>query len=169
LANFEIQQSWFGSTAPQNAKSATGTIGSGVDGTVTITVNAVGTEGNNYTIEVVEGSGTDIAMDAVLTGTNIVVTLGTDGVGALDATKNTATIVAGAIDSLSGVSATASGTGATALSSAEVQKNLVGGQYATTAPIPYTMLQDETYYYVNIKPAHEKSTDAWKRFTLADF
>jgi len=168
MSNFFIQQSWFDGTAPQNAKSATATIGSGTNGTVTITIDAVGTGGNSYTVEVVEGSGTDVDLDVSLTGTDIVVTLGTDGAGALDATKNTATLVAAAIDVLAGITATASGDGSTALSVAEAQKSFSGGQYGTVAPVPYTMMQDETYYYVNIAPNSIYDAN-WRRFTLSEY
>lgn len=168
MSNFEIQTKWFAEATPQNAKEATANIGSGTDGTVTTTVDVVGTEGNSYTIEVVAGSGNNVAMSAELTDNAIVVTLGTDGVGALDATKNTATLIATAINALSGVSSVASGTGATAIGAAEAVKNFTGGQYATEATIPFTMLKDETYYYVNITP-NSRVDKNWRRFTLATY
>lgn len=112
----EIRANWFGLPHPINAKGGSTTIGTGVDGTVTITSDAVGTvEGNAYTAAVVAGSGNDVAMTATLTGTNILVTLGTDGGGALDAAKNTAILIGAAIDALTGIIAGHSGTGATAV------------------------------------------------------
>lgn len=165
-----IRMKYFAESVPQNAKSASATIGSGADGTVTVTVDEVGTEGNNYTIEVVAGSGTDINMSAVLDGTDIVVTLGTDATGALDATKNTATLVADAIDALDGVSAIASGTGATALSSAEAKKNFTGGQYGTIAPSAgYVYIDgDNNTVYISIASNSKKGAN-WRKFTLTDF
>jgi uncharacterized phiE125 gp8 family phage protein len=55
------------------------------------------------------------------------VTLGTDGAGALDPAKNTATLVAAAVAALAGVSAAASGTGVTPLTVASGPTALTGG------------------------------------------
>jgi hypothetical protein len=107
--------------------SATATIGSGTNGTVTTTVTLPGLAGNAYTIEVVAGVGNDVSLAAVLAGTAITVTLGTDSGGALDATKNTATLVAAAIDALADVTSVASGTGATAMPAAEGPHPFTGG------------------------------------------
>ncbi len=109
------------------AVKATATIGEGTDGTVTIERDTAGVAGNTYTVEVVEGVGNSVAMSAVLTSTDLVVTLGTDVSGDLDPAKNTATLVAAAIHAESGISATASGTGGTALPVAEPVKNFTGG------------------------------------------
>jgi hypothetical protein len=45
---------------------------------------------------------------------------------------------------------------------------LSGGVNATEVIVPYTMLKDDTYYYVNTASGgiHDK---VWKRFTLADY
>lgn len=165
MANFEIQTKWFAETTPTNTNSATADIGTGDNGTVTTTIDAYGTEGNDYTIEVVEGSGLNVDLSAVLTDTAIVVTLGTDGAGALDATKNTATLVAAEIDALTGVSSVASGTGADALTAAEAEQNFAGGTYGTVAPVPYTMLFIGGWYYVNIAP-NSKHDNNWRKFQL---
>lgn len=168
MANFELQTKWFAESVPQNAKSATSTIGSGDNGTVVITVDNVGTEGNDYTVEVKEGAKASVSMSATLVDGAIVVTLGTDELSVLDDTKNTAILIATAINSLPGISAYASNTGETALTLAEAEANFTGGQYGTVAPVPYTMLQDETYYYVNIAP--NGKTDAnWRRFSLSQY
>lgn len=99
----------------RSGASATGSIGSGGDGVVTVTVDATGTLGNEYTLSVVPGTGASVVLSAILNGTAITVTLATDGSGTLDPSANTATLVAGVIHALTGVSATASGTGATAI------------------------------------------------------
>ena len=112
------------------AISATATIGSGQNGVVTASVDAAGVGGNDYTIEVVVGAGENAPLSAVLTGLGgkeISVTLGTDGSGVADAAKNTATLVAAAITALEGVTATASGTGATALTTVVTEKAFTGG------------------------------------------
>jgi len=75
MANFELQKKWFAEVAPTNTNSATATIGSDDNGTITITIDDYGTEGNDYTIEVIEGlNGGDLSSE--LTNTAIVTTLG---------------------------------------------------------------------------------------------
>lgn len=110
------------------ATAGTNTIGSGANGTVTVTADVAGR--SHLTIQVVLGVGLNVAMTATLvagtTLTTILVTLGTDGTGALDPTKNTATLVAAAVNALAGVGATASGTGVTALTLTEGPKALGG-------------------------------------------
>lgn len=112
--------------------SSTAAIGAGENGVVTTTVDAVGVAGDSYTIEVVEGVGADVDLSVDLTATAITVTLGTDSESALDATKNTATLVAAAISTLTGVTATASGDGSTAIGAAEGPTSFSGG--ADVAP-----------------------------------
>lgn len=111
------------------ATTGSTTIGSGANGTVTVTADVAGRI--TYFITVVLGVGISVAMTAVAATasggwTTITVTLGTDIAGALDATKNTATLVAAAVNALANVGATASGTGATALTLAEGPKVLGG-------------------------------------------
>lgn len=95
------------------AQAATGSIGSGANGVVTATVDAAGAAGNLFTIRSVLGVGNDVALSAAINSGAITVTLGTDGAGVADDTKNTATLVAAAVDALAGVTAAASGSGAT--------------------------------------------------------
>lgn len=149
----EIQKKWFAESIPQNAKVASTTIGSGDNGTITIVADAVGTEGNSYTITVVVAAGANADMTAEISGTDIKVTLGTgSNAGEVDDTKNTAELIADAISALAGVTATASGTGATALTTALTKKSLAGGQYGTIATVPYTWLYIGGTYYTNIAP-----------------
>lgn len=165
----EITKIWFDGTAPVNAKKASTTIGSGGDGVITITCDTAGTEGNSYTIEAIVATGNDKAMAVALVGTAITVTLGTGVAGAVDATKNTATLIATAINALTNISAVASGTGATAIGSAVAKKSLAGGQFAVECPIPDVILKDATYYYTNPLPVEKRDLAGWKRFQLADF
>jgi hypothetical protein len=109
---------WTADFATGGAK-AYANIGGGANGTVYIAADATGTAGNSYTVEVVLPTGLSLAMSATLTGTAILVSLGTNGGGTADATKNTATLIAAAVDALAGVNAKASGTGVTALTGAE--------------------------------------------------
>lgn len=161
-----FNKKWFGTATPINAVASSQTIGSGLDGTVTTTANSVGTEGNSFTIEVVEGVGLNVDMTVALTDKAIVVELGTDGAGALDATKNTAILVASAIDGLTGVSSIHSGTGATALASAEAEQDFAGGQYATKVATP-AIWKDGLNIYVAEKGVSKTSTDGWISATLS--
>jgi len=93
-----------------------GTIGSGDDGTITI----VDSTASALSIEAVVAESSDQPLSASESGGKITVTLGTDGSGLPDDTKNTATLVAAAISGIGGATwtATASGTGATPISAA---------------------------------------------------
>ena len=164
----EIQKKWFAEATPVNAKSASTTIGSGDNGVVTITVDNVGTEGNSYTIAAVVSEKTSADMSVDITGTDIVITLSTDAQGDADATKNTAKLIAEAIDELSGVTATYSGTGATAITAAITKKSLAGGKYGTVAIVPYTWLYIGTTYYVNIAP-NSKYDANWRTVTFTAY
>jgi hypothetical protein len=111
------------------AAAASGTIGAGANGVVTITAAAAGPAGN-YPVSVVNGTGADSALAVALVGGTIVVTLGTDAEEAPDDTKNTATLVRAAIDALSEVSAVHSGNGSTVI--AVQSTTLSGGHNALT-------------------------------------
>ena len=56
----------------------------------------MGVAGNGYSVEVVEGEGLDVPMSVAFSDATkkIVVTLGTDAAGDLDALKNTALLIA---------------------------------------------------------------------------
>lgn len=110
------------------AVAATGSIGSGANGVVTTTVDATGWAGNAYTIRVVLGVGLNQALAAAVSTKAITVTLATDGAGAPDDTANTATLIAAAVDALAGVSAAASGSGATPISAAISAVTFSGGR-----------------------------------------
>jgi len=119
---------------PSNV-AASATLGSGTNGTVTVTAENEGTEGNDFTIEAVLGSGNNVAMSAAIVGDAITVTLGTDGAGAADSAKNTALLVAAAIDALVGVSAEASGSGAIRIP-VTASKSFTGGTYNEETKLP---------------------------------
>jgi len=112
---------------PVGAAKAYAKVGAGANGTVQICADLTGVAGNAYTVEVKVGVGNDIAMSATLTGTAIRVTLGTNGGGTVDNTKNTATLIAAAVHALAGVSSAASGTGVTALTGAEGPTTFANG------------------------------------------
>lgn len=66
---------------------ASQTIGSG-DSEVLIKLLEIGDEGNDYTVEVIQGVGNDVPLSVDLTGKQLTVTLGTDSQGELDPAKN---------------------------------------------------------------------------------
>ncbi len=164
-----LQRKWFSVSAPVNKAKASATLGTGDNGTITITADAYGTAGNDFTIEVAVDAGANADMTAVLTGSDILVTLGTGAsAGVVDNAKNTATLITAAIAALTGVTATASGTGADSLTEAVAKDNLSGGQWATPCKVVGTLVKDTTYYYV-CSTAGSNTTTVWKRFTLADY
>lgn len=151
---------WFAGT-PVNSVKGSLNIGAGANGIVTTKSDSVGTEGNSYTIQVVAGIGNNINLSAVLTGTDILVTLGTDGGGALLATKNTAILVASAIDALAGVNSVHTGTGADSIVAAIAKTNFTGGKYATPCNTSAALIVlDGTIYYTD-KPCDKWTQDAW--------
>lgn len=134
-----------------DAIGATADIGTGDNGTVTTTVDLGGTDGNNFTIEVEVAVGVDQALAAAIVGQAITVTLGTDGAGDPDDAKNTATLVAAAVDALADVSASASGTGNDPLTGAEGPTSFTGGidQWRTFDALSDLQISSEvTYFYV---------------------
>ncbi len=110
-----------GAVAAEAATAATAVVGAGENGVVTVTVASAGRAGNAYIIQLVAAGNPSANMTAALNGSQLVVTLGTDAGGALDPAKNTATLVAAAIDALAQFTAVASGTGAAALDEQEAQ------------------------------------------------
>lgn len=160
------EQKWFGTATPVNAVASSQTIGSGGDGVVTTTADSVGTEGNSLTIEVVEGVGVSVDMTATLTDSAIIVELGTDGGSSLDDTKNTAILIAVAIDALDGVSSIHSGTGADPLTAAEAEQSFTGGQYATQVATSAIWFNGSDVYVASFGVSRT-STDGWESGTLS--
>lgn len=107
--------------------NATAAIGAGANGTVTVTADEdnAGVTGNDYSIEVVVPAGTE-SLDVSLSGTDITVTLDATA-GVPNPAANTATLIAAAIDALTGFSAVASGTGADSIGAAEGPTAFLGG------------------------------------------
>ena len=118
------------STAPKNAKAASATIGGGANGAVTVTAATKGADGNNLDIIVSDAGADNCAMTASIAAGVITVELGKTA-AALEPNKNTATLVAAAINLLAEVTAVASGTGNDSLVAAEASQDFVGGQDGT--------------------------------------
>lgn len=87
------------------------TIGNGDNGIVTVSVDEVGSDGNQYTLTVEDPGTTSASLSATISDTDITLSLATDSGGDLDATANTATLIATELDGLTGVSSQASGDG----------------------------------------------------------
>lgn len=164
----DISKKYFSTNTPQNYKGASTTIGSGTNGVVTVTAtNDVTT---NKKIKAVVATGNNKAMSATISDAGLItVTLGTDASGSADDTKNTAKLIATAINALEGVTATASGTGATAISSAVTEKSFTAGQLGTPCAIVGTCFKSGTTYYVATDTTINTTTNTgWKSFTLSD-
>jgi phage tail sheath protein FI len=101
---------------------------------VRIDVDAIGAAGNAFTVTVIDPS-PDISspLGATWNGTSLVVSLATDGVGALDPAANTGTLVAAQINiaAAGDLTAAPTGTGAVALAAAEALQYFSGGRDAT--------------------------------------
>jgi hypothetical protein len=108
-----------------------GTIGAGANGVVTVRANQLAEPDSAFTIEILLPTDPDLDLEATITSGAIVVSLGTDGLGDPDDTKNTAALIAAAIDALPNLVATASGTGATPLDAAVAEAPLTGPVYGT--------------------------------------
>lgn len=107
--------------------NATASIGSGVNGTVTITANGnnEGSVGNTFSVIVVVPGGTS-PLSASVTGTTLTVSLDVIG-GVPNGPANTATLVAAAISALPGFHAVASGTGTSSLNTPSGPISFSGG------------------------------------------
>lgn len=104
--------------------------------TLTVTAEVAGFAGNLLQVVVVTGAPTiNVALAAAKSGNVITVTLGTDGSGVLDNTKNTGTLVAAALDALSDVTCTTSGTGAGIVAPVAVQTLSGGADILRTADL----------------------------------
>jgi hypothetical protein len=106
---------------------ATAAIGTGANGTVTITADEdnAGDVGNLWSVEVQVPS-SDGPLSVTTSGNDLIVSLGITG-AAPDPLLNTATLIAAAISALADFSAVASGTGADAISAAEGPTAFLGG------------------------------------------
>ena len=84
----KITQKWFSGDHPVNADYASVSIGVGDNGVVTVTATTLGTEENSYTIEVVEGVGSDVDLSATFEDGGIFTIYGTEyPVGKYDTDK----------------------------------------------------------------------------------
>lgn len=118
---------------------ATASIGSGDDGVVEITAVERGAVGNGYTVAVVLAGSANAPLSVSLVGSALTVTLGTTGAGAADDAKNTATLIAQAINELMEFIAIASGSGDAHLAVSTV-KSFRGGDDREDVKIPALLM-----------------------------
>lgn len=166
----EIQNKWFAETIPTNATKAKATIGSGDNGTVTITCDSVGTEGNNYEVAIVISEEANAAMSAEIVSNVITITLGTgSSAGVVDSAKNTATLIATAISALESFTAVKSGTGASLISTATTENvAFENGSYGTVCPIGDVWLHISNVYYYCTAP-NDKYSANWRTVTFTEY
>lgn len=150
---------WFAGT-PVNAVKGSINIGEGENGIVTIKSDLVGTEGNSYTITVSDAGANGCDMSATISGTDITVVLGKT-VAALEPTKNTAILIATAIDALDGVNAVHTGTGADSITAAVEKTSFTGGKYATPCNTSKALIILDGTWYTTSKPCDKWTEDAW--------
>jgi hypothetical protein len=110
-----------------DSANATADIGSGANGTVTVTADGAnaGSAGNAFTIQVTSPAGT-AALAVGVAGSVVTVALAVNA-GVPDAAQNTATLIAAAVTAEAGFTASASGTGSAALTGAEGPTSFTGG------------------------------------------
>ena len=162
-----LTKKWFSDETPKNYKDASTTIGSGDNGIVTvIALNDIST---TKKIKAVVATDVSAKLNVAYTSNIITITLGTDATGAADDTKNTATLIAKAIDELDGFSAIASGTGATPIQAAINEKAFTAGQLGTPCMVSGVALESNGTYYVCVAPDTTTKNSNWRTFTLASY
>ncbi len=163
-----LSQKWFAESTPQNYKSASATLGSGDNGTITI--NALGVE-SDAVISVAIASGANENLSVVYSEGEIIVTLGTGAsAGVVSNAKNTAILIATAINKLEDFSAVASGTGATAISTAtETDVTFTSGQLGTPCAEAYIGFINGSTYYVCTKADNSTKNNGWRSFSLTNY
>jgi hypothetical protein len=161
----QFYKKWFSTSTPVPGVKASINIGSGDNGIVTIHADLVGTEGNDYTITVSTSGADDCDMSVSISEKDITVVLGKTG-NTLEATKNTAELVAAAINALDGINAVYSGTGADSLTQAVSKTNFTGGQYATPVSCPAFIIINGTWYIADA-PVTKYTVGGWKSATPA--
>lgn len=162
-----LSERWFDEALPVNYYTGLSiAIGSGDNGTITI----VDLTKTSLSIKAVLGQGNNVALSAAYADGLVTITLGTNESGVADATKNTATLIAAAINAIEGKTwtATASGTGATAISAAIAETAFVGFEVdGTPCPIAGLGLYDvdNNVYYVCTEADNTDRNTHWIKLT----
>lgn len=169
--DFEVRnlsQKWFSETIPLNYKeNAIAVIGSGENGTVTITSDDMTT---TDVIAITVAAEANSALSVTYADGEISIVLGTDAEGNADDTKNTTKLIATEISKIEGFTAIESGTGATAIDTATTEDvEFTNGQFGTPCPQAGICFINGSTYYVATKADNSVYNTGWRTFTLADY
>lgn len=165
-----LSKKWFTTATPVNFVPATAEIGSGDNGTITISADDL--LASSDVVEIVLADGADEDMSVVYANGTITVTLGTDGDELADDTKNTAELIAEAISEIDGFTAVASGTGETAIDTATSSDvEFEDGTEGTPCPKIGTCLYNSANgtYYVNTIANNTIKNTGWRTFSLTTY
>lgn len=158
----------FADATPQNyvAKAAI-TLGGGGNGSIVVTHDDMETDDE---IEIVLAAEAATALSAAYATGTITVTLGTDALGDADGAKNTAKLIAAAINGITGKTwlAAETGTGATAIASAMGATAFTNGHWGTHCPVAYTGYENGGTYYLCTVADNTAYNTGWKTFTLSN-
>lgn len=159
---------WFAEATPVNYKAnAVATIGSGENGTITIKRNTMTTTDK---VNIVVSTEANAALAVAYLNNKLTITLGTNAETAADDTKNTATLIAAKITEVEGFTATASGTGAVAISTATAEDvSFTNGAYGTPCQEVGIGFVSGVTYYVCVAADNTAYNDNWRTFTLSDY
>jgi len=154
-------------TATDAGDAAAVTIGTGENGEVEITRDDEGPQGNLWDVVVIDPGTVSGALSATTSFANarprLVITLGTDSETDPDDTKNTATLVAAAVNAIAGFAATASGTGEDAIPETAVTAFEGGGDNAantSTVADVFAALQSQIFApHLTVALANDADTD----------
>lgn len=163
-----LNEKWFAESTPQNFKGATAEIGSGTNGKVTISASNVKT---TDVVSVVVATDANANLSVAYANGKLTITLGTGATGGIaDSAKNTAALIATAIKSVDGFTATASGTGASSITTATSSDvAFTDGQAGTPCAEKYVGFVNGTTYYVCIKADNTIKNDGWRSFSLSSY
>lgn len=152
---------------PANAVAATLTTTMGIaDAEILYTADTPGALGNNITVEYVDPGVINSALSVSVTNTAIVVSLETDGAGAMISTGAQVTAAVNANAAAAAlVTAADTGTGAGVIAAAKAVESLAGGANGTPA-VEGAMSTDGNRIYISTATAGPEN-DSWRRTPVA--
>jgi len=154
---------WFDG-APKNAKRSSVTLDFTAE-EFTIIAPVVGPDGDVYTVTIVDGADVDLDPVVSVVGTDLTITLGTDGLGDPDDTKNTAAALALLVEA-EGFEVEVTSAGAFVVE-ATAETAFDGGQYATPAKASQSIIEaNDGNVYVAVHPVDKLSESGWYSVTL---
>jgi hypothetical protein len=167
LAITQTDRDFIITTATDAGDAAAVTIGAGENGEVEITRDDEGSQGNSWDVVVIDPGTISGALSATTSFANarprLVITLGTDSETDPDDAKNTATLVAAAVNAIAGFAATASGTGEDAIPETAVTAFEGGGDNAantSTVADVFAALQSQIFApHLTVALANDADTD----------